>query len=126
MTSNKRETKRRPVVTELETQDHATHGLKREYSKDKSKCQVTFWLPKEAAPEARCIALAGTFNNWNEKSHIMNKRKNGDFVLKVELDADQEYTFRFLIDEVRWENAWNADKYVGSAYGGCENSVIIT
>lgn len=32
----------------------------------------------------------------------VKKSKNGDFILKVELDADRGHEFRFLIDEDRW------------------------
>ena len=113
-------------MAQQDSSDRVQQGLKREYSEDKSKCLVTFWLAKEAAPEARCIALAGTFNNWDEKSHLLSKLESGDFALTVELEAGKEHEFRFLIDETRWENAWNADKYVGSPYGDCENSVVIT
>ncbi len=56
----------------------------------------------------------------------MNRVESGDFALMVELEAGKEYEFRYLIDGTRWENAWNADKYVWSEYAGCENSVIVT
>ena len=114
------------IATTQDTQQPAKQGLARKYSKDKSKCLVTFWLPKEAAPDARCVAVAGTFNNWDPNSHLLKKLEKGDFALKVELEAGQEHAFRFIIDETCWVNAWNADKYVWSAYGNSENSVIIT
>jgi 1,4-alpha-glucan branching enzyme len=101
-------------------------GLSREYSKDKSKCLVTFWLPKAAAPEARSVSVAGTFNNWNPKLHMMKKLQSGDFGLRVALEAGKEHAFRYIIDEARWVNAWDADKYVWCDYGQCENSVIVT
>jgi hypothetical protein len=56
----------------------------------------------------------------------MKKLANGDFYIELEVDAGREYEFRFLIDDGRWENAWNADKYVWSEHGNCENSVIVT
>jgi 1,4-alpha-glucan branching enzyme len=105
---------------------NAAPGLKRRHSNDKKRCRVTFWLPKEAAPEARCVAVAGSFNDWSVSSHRMNKLKNGDFSVEIELEAGREHEFRFVIDETRWENAWNADKYVWSEHGNCHNSVIVT
>jgi len=99
--------------------------IKRKYSADKSRCRVTVRLPKAAAPDATKVAVAGSFNDWSVDGHPMKRLKNGDFSLDVELPAGQEYEFRFVIDGVRWENAWNADGYVWSAHGNCENSVVV-
>lgn len=101
-------------------------GIKRKYSKDKSTCQVTFRLPKDFAPEARCVAIVGSFNNWDLHAHQMKKLKNCDYSLVVDLASDNEYEFRYLIDETRWVNDWHADKYVWSPFGNSENSVVIT
>ena len=100
--------------------------LKRRHSKDRSKFHVTFWLPNAAAPEARSVTVAGSFNDWNPQSHSLKKLRNGEYSPVVALDAGREHEFRFVIDGARWENAWNADKYVWSAAGNCENSVVIT
>jgi 1,4-alpha-glucan branching enzyme len=100
-------------------------GIKRKYSKDRSTCQVTFWLSKQAVPGARVVAVAGDFNNWDMHAHKMKKLKSGDYSLMVELEPGKEYEFRYLIDETHWKNAWNADKYVWSPYGNCENAVLI-
>lgn len=100
-------------------------GIKRKYSKDNSTCQVIFWLSKHAVPGAHSVAVAGNFNNWDMHTHKMKKLKSGDYSLIVELDPGKEYEFRYLIDETRWENAWDADKYVWSPYGNCENSVVV-
>ena len=109
-------------------EDNATSGsrIKRKYSKDMSKCQVTFLLPRAVASEVGSVAVVGSFNNWDMHAHQMKKLRNGDYRLVVELDPDTEYEFRYLIDEKQWENCWHADKYVWSTYGNCENSVIIT
>ena len=60
-------------TTKEDAQPPAKQELTRKYSKDKSKCLVTFWLPKEAAPEARCVTVAGTFNNWDPKLHMLEE-----------------------------------------------------
>jgi len=101
-------------------------SMSREYSSDKTRCTVAFWLPSEAAPIARAITVAGSFNDWSLDRHPMKRLENGDFSLAIELPAGQEYRFRFVIDGVRWENAWNADKYVWCDYAQCENSVVAT
>jgi 1,4-alpha-glucan branching enzyme len=100
--------------------------MKRKHSRDKTRCVATFWLPKGAAPDASMVTVAGSFNNWSVEGHPMKLLKNGDFSLEVDLEAGKEYEFRFVIDGVRWENAWNADKYVWSDIGNCENSVVVT
>ena len=87
---------------------------------------MTFWLPGEAAPDATSVAVAGSFNDWCVDRHPMKRLENGDFSLALELEAGKEYEFRFVTDGVRWENAWNADKYVWCDHAHCENSVITT
>ncbi len=103
-----------------------TLPMSREHSSDKTRCLVTFWLPGGVAPGATSVAVAGSFNDWSLDRHPMKRLDNGDFSLALELEAGKEYEFRFVIDGVRWENAWNADKYVWSDHAQCENSVIIT
>ena len=100
--------------------------MSREYSTDKTRCTVKFSLPREAVPDAKSVVVAGSFSDWALDQHAMTRLGNGDFVLELELPAGKEYAFRFSIDGVRWENAWNADKYVWSDYAQCEDSVIVT
>jgi 1,4-alpha-glucan branching enzyme len=99
--------------------------MQREYSGDRARCRVTFWLPKDAAPAAGTVAVVGSFNDWSVGRHPMVQLANGDFHLELELESGREHEFRFLVDGVRWENAWNADKYVWSDHAQCENSVIV-
>jgi 1,4-alpha-glucan branching enzyme len=100
--------------------------MRRKHSRDQSRCAVSFWLPGEAAPDAKSVAVAGSFNDWCVDRHPLKRLKNGDFSLEIELPAGKEYQFRFVIDGVRWENAWNADKYVWCDHAQSENSVIVT
>ena len=106
--------------------DEIQQPMSREHSADKTRCTVKFWLPREAAPDAESVVVAGTFNDWALDQHPMTRLGNGDVALELELPAGKEYAFRFLIDGVRWENAWSADKYVWSDYAQCEESVIVT
>jgi 1,4-alpha-glucan branching enzyme len=100
-------------------------GMKRRFTRDGTRCLVTFRLPREAAPDATSVAVAGSFNDWSVDRHPLKRLKNGDFSLALELEAGRDYEFRFLIDGVRWENAWNADKYVWCDHAQCENSVVV-
>jgi hypothetical protein len=87
-------------------------------------CKVTFRLPKEAAPDAREIAIVGDFNEWDQRQVFMTQMKNGDFKATLEIPAGREYRFRYFIDGTRWENDWQADKYLPNDYGG-DDSVLL-
>ena len=100
-------------------------GIKKEYLKSRKVCKVTFRLPKVAATDAKSVCIVGDFNNWNIRTNPMKKLKNGNYTITLELEAGREYQFRYLIDECKWENDWNADKYVRSPYGDSDNSVIV-
>lgn len=100
-------------------------AIKKTYSKNKKTCKVRFSLPAEAAPNASSVRVVGDFNNWNWNQGIeLNKKKN-EFQGEAELQAGQRHEFRYLIDNERWENDWQADEYCPSPYG-CDNSVLIT
>lgn len=100
-------------------------SLKKLYSKTKALCKVTFRLPKEAAPEATQVTLVGDFNQWNTNETPMQKMKNGDFTVTLELASEQQYKFRYLIDNCQWENDWQADEYVPNCYG-TDDSIVDT
>jgi 1,4-alpha-glucan branching enzyme len=100
-------------------------GMKKEYLKSTNVCKVTFQLPEVAAVDAKTVHLVGDFNNWSVYANPMKRLKSGHYTVKLELEPGREYQFRYLIDESKWENDWNADKYVTSPYGDSDNSVII-
>ena len=55
----------------------------------------------------------------------MKRLKSGEFTVVVDLVPGQAYQFRYLIDQTTWENDWEADRYVKSDLGDCENSVVV-
>lgn len=95
--------------------------LKKDYSETKATCQVTFELPPEV--QAQTAQLCGEHNDWNQESYPMTRQDNGSFTLTVELAAGRSYQFRYLLDEIHWENDWAADSYVPNPFGE-ENSVV--
>ena len=100
-------------------------SLKKQFLKSKPICKVTFKLPKEAVVEAESVKLLGDFNEWEQATAIaMKPLKNGSFKTTVDLEVGKEYQFRYLIDDEKWENDWEADKYEASPYG-TENSVVV-
>lgn len=99
-------------------------SLKKQYSKTKPVCKVTFKVAKEIAPSSKKINLAGDFNNWDLESIPMKESKTGDFSASVELEKGKEYQFRYLLDNAVWLNEEQADKHIPNAFQG-ENSVVI-
>ena len=95
----------------------------------KTKCKVTFELPTSIADGAETVYLVGDFNNWDERSTVMDKKadkKQGNrFSLTLDLDLNREYQYRYLVNGTRWENDWDADKYLPNPFSG-DNSVVIT
>jgi 1,4-alpha-glucan branching enzyme len=100
-------------------------GIKKEYLKARKVCRVTFRLPKIAASDAKSVCVVGDFNGWSIHANPMKKLRTGDYTTTLELEPGREYQFRYFVDESRWENDWNADKYVKSPYGDSDNSVVV-
>jgi 1,4-alpha-glucan branching enzyme len=99
-------------------------SLKKQYLKSKEQCKVTFRLPKAAAPGAKTVHVVGEFNDWSTVRTPMKRLKNGEFKVVVDLQTGHDYQFRYLIDQTAWENDWEADRYVKSDFGDCDNSVV--
>ncbi len=99
--------------------------LKKHYESGSTSCRVCFTLKREEAAGAHEAFLVGDFNNWNPASSPMHLNAAGNFELTMTLLSGNEYQYRFFLDGLRWENDWNADKYVNSPYGDAENSVVI-
>jgi len=119
---------KKPVETESRPVKETTGngGIRKEYLNNTNLCRVTFKLPKEAADGSERVCIVGDFNNWDISANPMTKTKNEDWTARLDLETGKEYQFRYLIDESRWENDWDADRYVKSCYGDCDNSVIVT
>ncbi|MCE6988191.1 isoamylase early set domain-containing protein [Dyadobacter sp. CY323] len=101
-------------------------ALSKQFVKSKSLYKVTFTVPAEAAAEAKKVALVGEFNGWNpEEAIALKKQKDGSFKGILEL-ASGEYQFRYILDDEKWENDWEADKYVPAGVDAtAENSVVV-
>jgi len=99
-------------------------SIKKRYLKSKPICKCTFTLPKDAAPKAETVTLVGDFNGWSHEKTPMKRLKTGDFKLEMDLEAGQQYQYRYLIDGRVWENDWEADDYVPVPELAVENSVV--
>ncbi|MCF8067233.1 MAG: isoamylase early set domain-containing protein [Desulfobacterales bacterium] len=101
-------------------------GIKKQYLKTNEACKVRFRLPENAVNGEEKVCIVGDFNNWNPSANPMQKLKSGDYTITLTLKSGKEYQYKYLIGGTKWENDWNADRYVRSPYGDSDNSVVIT
>lgn len=98
-------------------------SLNKKYLKSKAICKVTFKVKKEECDAAEKVAIAGDFNGWQEAP--MKRLKSGDFSLTLDLETENKYQFRYLLNDEKWENDWEADEYIPSPVSLEDNSVVI-
>ena len=95
-------------------------AITKQYLKSKPVCKVTFSLPAE---EATTVKVLGTFNDWNEQAAVaLKKSKNGTFKGTVDLEKDNSYEFRYLVDGA-YQNDEQADSFSENVFGS-ENGVL--
>jgi len=97
--------------------------LKKSYTKTGKSCKVTFYLSPETG--ASHVSLCGEFNNWDPSAHPMKTRKDGTFYTTINLDAGRSYRYRFLLDNKRWENDWEAESYIPNEHGSDDSLVTV-
>ena len=100
-------------------------SLKKAYVKNKPLCKVTFTIQKAAVGPSKKVNLVGEFNNWSISASPMKRNPNGSFSVSLDLQKGKEYQYRYLLDGVKWENDWTADKYVSSGFPDTDNSVAV-
>lgn len=91
------------------------------------RVRVTFTLTSEHLDndEAESVYLVGDFNYWDETATPMQRTKNGDWQVTLELAPEREYQFRYLVNGNRWQNEWHADRFVANPFSG-DNSIVST
>jgi 1,4-alpha-glucan branching enzyme len=89
----------------------------------KNKVRVIFTLPAHAGDES--VRLVGDFNNWDQTAMPMARNKDGDWEVKLDLEPDQEFQFRYLVNGRVWRNDPAADGFVRNPFGS-ENSLVST
>ncbi|GAA4279810.1 isoamylase early set domain-containing protein [Gaetbulibacter aestuarii] len=95
-------------------------AIKKQYLKSKPICKVTFSIDAE---DAKKVSVVGSFNDWNAKKVPLKKLKNGTFKGTVDLEKDNTYEFKYLVDGA-YVNDESADAYAWNDYAGAENSVV--
>ena len=101
-------------------------SLKKTFSSDGKTCTVVFTVNPTAANGSEKVYLVGEFNSWNATAKPMKKSPDGSFSVKMQLDTNKEYQFRYCLDGNTWINDWKADKYVRSEMANDDNSVVDT
>ncbi len=87
---------------------------------------ITFTLPAEALDGASEAFLLGDFNNWSlEKAPKLEKQKDGSLKTVAKLEEGKTYHYRFLLNDGRWVNDYNAQSYT-NAHGLHVDNCVIT
>ena len=70
--------------------------------------------------------LLGDFNKWNpENAPKLEKQKDGSFSTVAKLEEGKTYHYRFLLNDGRWVNDYNAQSYT-NAHGLHVDNCVIT
>ena len=85
--------------------------------------EVRFTLPAEV--QAGTVALCGEFNNWSAQDIRLERGADRSWQATAALEPGRSYRYRYLLDGERWENAWQADRYVPNPYGSTDSVVIV-
>lgn len=96
-------------------------SIKKQYTKTKPVCKVTFTV---SAKDAATAAVVGDFNNWNVADGALSKLKNGTFKGVFDVNKDASYEFKYFIDGV-FVNEAEADAYKWNEFANAENSVLV-
>ncbi len=89
------------------------------------KKKIIFKLPAEAVEGATEALLLGDFNNWSEEKAIgLERQEDGSYRTIVQLEAGKTYQYRFLLNDGRWVNDYNAQNYVPVSGFSIDNCVI--
>ena len=95
-------------------------AITKQYLKSKPVVKVTFAVPAE---EAKKVTVIGSFNEWNSKKAVaLKKLKNGTFKGTVDLEKDNSYEFKYLVDGT-YVNDDQADAYAMNVFG-TENGIL--
>ena len=72
-------------------------------------------------PNARVVALAGSFNGWDSQ-HVLCGKENGRWVCRVDLPAGR-YLYQFVVDD-EWINDPDNPLLEDSGNGGPASVVV--
>jgi hypothetical protein len=85
--------------------------------------EVVFSLPAEIVAER--VALCGDFNDWAPKSISLARAADRSWQVTVPL-VPGSYRYKYLLDDVTWENGSDADRYEENAYGTLDSVIEVS
>ena len=75
-------------------------------------------------PEARSLALAGSFNQWSPSSHPLARENSGGLWTIVVALPPGEHVFMYVVDGTQWISPPLAEDYVDDGFGA-KNGVVV-
>lgn len=85
--------------------------IKKQYSKSKPVCKVTFSLTKDQVGKKADVRVLGSFNDWSWGKGLTMKSGKKGYSASLELAAGAVYEFRYLVNGQDWFNDEAADDY---------------
>lgn len=95
--------------------------LTKKFYKTKDEAEVTF---EYSCDDVDSVSLVAEFNDW-EPLEMTYSKKLKVYRTKVRLPKDNDFHFRYLINDTEWVNDHEADKYLPNEFG-TDNSVVST
>lgn len=93
--------------------------------KVRPECRVTFtYRPQDDGRHS--VELRGDFNNWGDQALPLKRQRDGSYRVTLNLPRDNEYAFRYLVDEDQWHNDEAADAYAPNPFGTGDNGLLRT
>jgi 1,4-alpha-glucan branching enzyme len=74
-------------------------------------------------PDARTVALAGSFNEWSTASHLLSRQPSGVWTIVVGLPPG-EHPFMFVVDG-QWVSPPVAEDYADDGFGKRNGIVVV-
>ena len=103
--------------------------LTKKHIKSRNVCKVTFEVPTTELPrvtEVEVVTVAGNFNEWDATATpMLYSKKKKAYRATVELEPNQQYQYRYLLNSEHWFNDWEADGYVSGSLGE-DNCILQT
>ena len=75
-------------------------------------------------PEARSVALAGSFNEWSASSQPLTRQRSRGVWTAVVVLPPGEHLFMFVVDGTQWISPPFAEDYLDDGFGS-KNGVVV-
>ena len=76
-------------------------------------------------PEARRVAVAGTFNRWSVWSHPLSQDPASGAWTTLVIMSPGEHLFMFVVDGTQWLSPPAAEDYVDDGFGARNGVVMV-